>query len=259
MRSADATATPVWALDANPLGLVFREAYQAVRELLDAQPRAIAGAVSDEQANQAAVQFGAALWDIHLALARRSALRHVAGSADQSEALQYAFAVLVDETLLNENWAGRGAWSEHLLEWRVFKTRSGGTRLFERMDAAARSGERASREIGEIYLYCLTLGFAGRLRDRPDGAAELAQRRAALFAWLYPDQPSLDDPAFVLAQAREENLARAEPHQRSLAGRLRVYLVASSLLAVPLLLSLVLWLYLRADLAGVLRNLPGSA
>jgi type VI secretion system protein ImpK len=187
------------------------------------------------------------------ALARHPGLRAPVGAADQADALQFAFAQVVDETLLNEPWPGRSAWREHLLEWRMFKTRSGGASLIDRIDAITRTADRASREIAELYLYCLTLGYAGRFRDQPQGGAELARRRAVLFAFLYPDLPGIDDPAFALSDTADDGPLRIEPARRSLAQRGRAYLIGAALVAVPLVVSIVMWLALRPIVADVTR------
>ena len=251
---------PRWAQDANPPGMLFRAAYRDFRALLAAQAGpAQAGPahepVSAELADMAARRMGDALEDIRLSLARQAGARAPVGDVDQAEALQFAFAQVVDETLLNEPWPGRQVWSAHLLEWRMFKTRSGGAQLIERIDAITRTNDRASGEIAELYLYCLSLGFAGRLRDRPQGIVELARRRAMLFGFLYPEMPVIDDPDFILAEAREANLVRTEPHRRSLAQRMRVALMTAAALSVPLLVSIAIWLSLRTMVSDVVRDL----
>lgn len=249
---------PRWLLDTNPLGMMFREAVASFQALLAAQPRVAPGTVSLEVAHEAARRMQDALGDVRLGMARQAWSRQYSGE-EQAEALQYAFALVVDETLLNEPWPGRAAWGEHLLEWRLFKTRSGGERLLERIDAVLHGQGRASREIAEVYLHCLSLGFAGRLRDRPDGPAELARRRAELFAWLYPDRPPLDGPDFVLTDAPDEHLFRAPPRTRGLSSRLRTYLLAAAVLAVPLVASLIVWLALRPIVGEVLDRIAERA
>ncbi|WP_374039800.1 DotU/TssL family secretion system protein [Massilia sp. Dwa41.01b] len=248
---------PRWLQDGNPLGGLFRDAVDAFYALLAAQPRIGPGAVSLEVAHEAARRMQDALGDIRLGMARQSWSRQYSGE-EQLEALQYAFALVVDETLLNEPWPGRAAWGEYLLEWRLFKTRSGGERLLERIDAVLHGQDRGQRDIAEVYLHCLSLGFAGRLRDRPDGPAELARRRTELFAYLYPDAVPLDAPGFVLTEAPDEHLVRATPRTRGLSSRMRTYLLSAAVLAVPLVASLIVWLALRPIAGDVLRQIGGA-
>jgi|GEM_PF-6060625 len=249
--------TPRWVQDANPLGMLFRAAYGDFLALLAAQPQAGKEAVSAELSTVAARRMSEALDTIRLSLARQAGARTPVGDVDQAEALQFAFAQVVDETLLNAPWQGRAVWSDHLLEWRMFKTRSGGAQLIERIDAITRTNDRASSEVAELYLYCLSLGYAGRLRDRPEAIVELARRRAMLFGFLYPGMSGIDDPDFVLGEARDGNLIRTAPHRRSLAQHMRVYLLAGAALAVPLLVSILMWVHLRSIVGDVIARMPG--
>jgi type IV/VI secretion system ImpK/VasF family protein len=248
---------PRWALDANPLGLLFRDAYAELRRLLGEQPSA--GLETPAPlAELAAARMDAALGNVCHDLESRVGRRAPQNGHDGLDALLFAFAVVADETLLNEDWPGRAAWRSHLLERRLFKTSSGGARLIERIDAVTRQGDRASREIAEVYLHCLTLGFAGRLRGREGSLPELASRRHQLFAYLYPDQATLGESGFVLTEGREENLVRSTPGQRGVAAQARVWLLAAAILALPLLVSIGAWLALRAILADTLK-LTGAA
>ncbi|HEY0062476.1 MAG TPA: hypothetical protein VGC21_10165, partial [Telluria sp.] len=66
---------PRWALDANPLGMLFRNAYGEFRTLLAAQPRAAADAASPELGAIAARRMSDALDTIRHALARQAGAR----------------------------------------------------------------------------------------------------------------------------------------------------------------------------------------
>jgi type IV/VI secretion system ImpK/VasF family protein len=248
--------TPRWVQDANPLGMLFRAAYGDFLALLSTQPRVGRELPSLELATVAARRMSEALETIRLSLARQAGARTPVGDVDQAEALQFAFAQVVDETLLNAPWQGRSAWSEFLLEWRMFRTRSGGALLIERIDAITRTNDRASSEVAELYLYCLSLGYAGRLRDRPEAIVELARRRAMLFGFLYQGMAGIDDPDFVLGEGRDGNLIHTAPDQRSLAQRMRVYLLAGAALSVPLVVSILIWLQLRPIVSKVIDQIP---
>ena len=104
-----------------------------------------------------------------------------AGEADIAAA-QYAFVALLDELLLFSEWAGSAAWETQPLEMRVFGTRAAGERLPDALEALLAGRDPSQRDLANVYLACLTLGFKGRLRGE-EGALRHDQLRHALFAF----------------------------------------------------------------------------
>ncbi|HVE08599.1 MAG TPA: DotU family type IV/VI secretion system protein [Paraburkholderia sp.] len=104
-----------------------------------------------------------------------------AGEADIA-AVQYAFVALLDEQLLFSDWPGSSAWDARPLETRIFGTRAAGERLPDAIEALLAQRDPAQRDLANVYLACLTLGFKGRLRGA-EGALRHDQLRHALFAF----------------------------------------------------------------------------
>jgi type IV/VI secretion system ImpK/VasF family protein len=104
-----------------------------------------------------------------------------AGEADIALA-QYAFVAVLDELLLFSEWPGSAAWESRPLEMRVFGTRVAGERLPDAIETLLAERDPARRDLANVFLACLTLGFKGRLRGT-EGALRHDQLRHALFAF----------------------------------------------------------------------------
>jgi type VI secretion system protein ImpK len=130
------------------------------------------------QADELAAQLAAA--------ARRLAREAMAwtGAAGETDiaAAQYAFVVLLDELLLFSDWPGSAAWEARPLEVRVFGTHAGGERLPDAIEALLAQRDPSQRDLANVYLACLMLGFKGRLRGEA-GSLRHDQLRHALFAF----------------------------------------------------------------------------
>jgi type VI secretion system protein ImpK len=119
-------------------------------------------------------------------ITRRLAREAIAwtGAAGEGEIAdtQYAFVALLDELLLFSEWPGRTAWESKPLEMRIFGTRAAGERLPDAIEALLARRDASQRDLANVYLTCLMLGFRGRLRDQA-GALRHDQLRHALFAF----------------------------------------------------------------------------
>ncbi|MDB5978924.1 MAG: hypothetical protein JWR07_5684 [Nevskia sp.] len=247
-----------WAADPNPLSALFREAYGRFCALAgptrasQTAPRAVSPAV----ARMAADSMATALGDLCNQL-RRDAGQNLRQSApDQADALLYAFCAVVDERLLNSQWAGLSVWGEHLLERAEFTTQLAGARLFDRIGAATRAPRsRQGLEIAGLYLDCLNLGFQGRYREQDHGLAELQALREDLFSFVYARKAQLDRPGFALAEPVDLHLLTTEPAQLSLGEQYRWYVVPLGALLLPLLVSSGLWLWLRYQPHNVISQI----
>jgi type VI secretion system protein ImpK len=134
--------------------------------------------VSNVHAEGLAEQLGA----ITRRLAREAiAWTGAAGEAEIADT-QYAFVALLDELLLFSDWPGRAAWESKPLEMRIFGTRAAGERLPDAIEALLARRDASQRDLANVYLACLMLGFRGRLRDQA-GALRHDQLRHALFAF----------------------------------------------------------------------------
>lgn len=77
--------------------------------------------------------------------------------ADIQEAL-FAVVALTDEVLLAATWSGSREWARHLLQKRYFDVSNAGNAFFSRLEQLGPQ----QLEVREVYIYCLSLGFAGR-------------------------------------------------------------------------------------------------
>jgi type VI secretion system protein ImpK len=102
----------------------------------------------------------------------------------QAKAMVYAFVALLDETLVFSPWPGQARWQEQPLEFRLFGSRAAGERVPLAIKKLLGESDPANRDLANVYLQCLTLGFQGRLRG-PRGQALHERWRHALFAFAW--------------------------------------------------------------------------
>ncbi|MGE8409247.1 MAG: DotU family type IV/VI secretion system protein [Pseudomonas sp.] len=141
----------------------------------------------------------------------RAAFASVGDAAPlQVKAMVYAFVALVDETLLFADWPGQPAWQERPLELRLYSSRQAGDRLPLEIKRLLDEQAPTSRDLGNVYLLCLILGFHGRLRGR-SGEALHAKWRHALFNLTRQREPEYDNVSALLSEA-----ASVPPQQKPL-------------------------------------------
>jgi type IV/VI secretion system ImpK/VasF family protein len=128
-----------------------------------------------------------------------------AGEADIAAA-QFAFAALLDELLVFSDWPGASAWEAQPLEARIFGTRSAGERVPDAIETLLAQRDPARRDLANVYLSCLELGFKGKLRGEA-GAMRLDQLRHALFGFAMQRDP---DPARIATPLDEAALPQRE-------------------------------------------------
>jgi type IV/VI secretion system ImpK/VasF family protein len=166
-----------------------------------------------------------------------------AGEADIAAA-QYAYVALLDELLLFSAWTGASAWETYPLEARIFSTRAAGERIPAAIENLLAQRDPAQRDLANVYLACLTLGFRGRLRGEA-GALRHDQLRHALFAFAMQRDPEPDRLGAPLERAA---LAPREtrPLTQMFPDRARLALFVGIGFAALLGLSQLLWLYATA-------------
>ena len=95
--------------------------------------------------------------------------------------VQFLMCALADDLFLHEiEWRGRDAWSDRLLEQRVFGTRVAGEQIFEQIAALVQRRDQAEADLASVYLAAIGLGFRGRFRG-----AEHAPQLEALSRMLF--------------------------------------------------------------------------
>jgi len=166
-----------------------------------------------------------------------------AGEADVAAA-QYAYVALLDELLLFSAWTGASAWETYPLEARIFSTRAAGERIPAAIESLLARRDPSQRDLANVYLACLTLGFRGRLRGEA-GALRHDQLRHALFAFAMQRDPEPDRLGAPLERAA---LAPHEtrPLTQMFPDRARLALFVGIGFAALLGVSQLLWLYATA-------------
>lgn len=76
---------------------------------------------------------------------------------DAQEAL-FAVVAWTDEVLLAAPWSGAGEWARHLLQKRHFGVSNAGDGFYSHLEQLGPQ----QTEVREVYIYCLSMGFAGR-------------------------------------------------------------------------------------------------
>ena len=121
----------------------------------------------------------------------------------QAENALFAVCAFADEVILDSTWPGRETWMRRKLQETRFQTANAGLEFYERLEmlcagdaprdpgavgsdelAVAPDGDR--RELLEVYLACLTLGFRGKYNDA-QGQAQVEQLAGANLRRLLAD------------------------------------------------------------------------
>ncbi|HET9643112.1 MAG TPA: type VI secretion system protein TssL, long form [Burkholderiaceae bacterium] len=87
-------------------------------------------------------------------------------------AARYLLCSFLDEVVESTPWGAGGAWRRRNLLQEFHEERSGGEKAFELLE---RLGEdpQANRDMLELFYVCISLGFEGRYRGKPNGRAQL--------------------------------------------------------------------------------------
>ncbi|WP_035056413.1 DotU/TssL family secretion system protein [Andreprevotia chitinilytica] len=161
-----------------PLSTAFNEAY--VEWLALFQGLLTSTDTDTRAAERAAEEAGA----LARRLSRVALTRVGSAGVTQVDALQYAFVALIDESLLFADWPGQAIWHDVPLEFRLYGTRTAGERLPMQIDKLLRERDPTTRDLANVYLQVLLLGFLGRLRG-DGGYAQHEEWRRALFSFTY--------------------------------------------------------------------------
>jgi type VI secretion system protein ImpK len=183
----------------------------------------------------------------------RTAYSRVGDSAtEQVKALVYAFVALVDETLLFSPWPGQAAWQEKPLESRLYSSRQAGEQVPAAIQTLLEEQQPTTRDLANVYLQCLILGFHGRLRGE-HSQAQLEKWRLALYNLAWQDEASYADVSQRLVQP-SQTPALQLPVRTALPDGFRL---ALGILAMVLLLTALghwLWRDIGQELAPALQS-----
>ncbi|MEP9316000.1 DotU/TssL family secretion system protein [Pseudomonas sp. LABIM340] len=181
----------------------------------------------------------------------RSANASVGDAAgEQVKGMVYAFVALLDESLLFDPWNGQSAWQERPLESRLYGTRNAGERVPQAIHRLLDTRAPGTRDLANVYLQCLLLGFHGKLRG-PKGEALHEKWRHALFAHAW--QRDAEVPALLETLARPAAAAPLRlPLRRALPDGLRLTLMVGAGVLLLIVLGHWLWSDVRGELAPLL-------
>ncbi len=232
-------------LDESSLSAAFRQAWREWREVWhelekddDSDGQLVARTA--EQATRATRR----LW--------RNAFAKVGDSAgEQVKAMVYAFVALLDETLVFTPWAGQAGWQEKPLEARLYGSRNAGERLPVAIKKILDERAPATRDLANVYLQCLILGFHGRLRGER-GQALHEKWRHALFAFAWQRDPDFADVSDLLERPVAVEPKRL-PVRRSLPDGFRLGLGILGLVVVLTLVGHLFWRDIAGELEPVLH------
>lgn len=162
---------------------------------------------------------------------------------------QYVMAALADDLFLHEiQWPGRDAWSQEVLEFRLFGTRVAGERFFENVKSIVQGRGRREMELAPVYLLALGLGFKGQHRA-PADAALLDNHAAELFHAIRGRRPGVGEATHVLVKEGYANIV-AGLGQRRRWPTLSWPLVTAVAVGAFLVLSTLLWFGMTGGLSA---------
>ncbi len=145
-------------------------------------------------------------------------------------AARYALCATIDDLVLSTPWGSHSGWTAQSLTSLFHNEVSGGERFFEILEQMERELGRHG-EVVELMYLCLSLGFEGKYRILPRGAATLAEFRENLFR--------------TLRQRRAEYERELSPHWRGagagfkpLKARIPPWVVGSAAAAVAAMIYL---------------------
>lgn len=199
------------------------------------------------------------LADTHYATARADMDRLLRQGMDQAnrrepiQAEQALFAVcaFADEAVLASNWPGRTEWMRDKLQQIHFHTVNAGEEFYQRLvglcgksarepldmslfENMEQSRNSPQRDVLEVYVACLTLGFTGRYYG-PESRATLEELTRTNLEQLHGGQQPLMERLFP--EVYEHGSATKRPSRLSPGLRLALLFVAPGLLAVTIYLS----------------------
>ncbi len=159
---------------------------------------------------------------------------------EQYEAAKFAVVAFIDEAVLLSDWEHRHRWAHELLQKSHFSTSNGGEEFFERLDGL-NTFDPGERDVREVYVYCLALGFVGKF-FRPGDRARLQDIRESNLQILRDSedvaavQGGEDLMPGALGSAQPGDVLPPQPRRRLL------------YYGVPLLVLLAAYTYFRVDL-----------
>jgi type VI secretion system protein ImpK len=183
--------------------------------------------------------------------------RRTGGRFDQENVqdARYLKAAIADEILVSLDWPGRQDWTSHLLESALFRTSVAGDAIFEHIEEVLRNRDPAKRDLAQLYLFALSLGYEGKFRGSDSGEI-LAGYRRELFQFVYQRQPGMGSPE-LSPKAYANTLSHVLPAKLPHVSRWSVLFALTML--IMLAVSELLWLWQTHPLEQALYSAPVAA
>jgi len=167
---------------------------------------------------------------------------------------QYIMVSLADEVFLNLDWKGGDYWEDHLLESAFFGTHAAGEIFFKKLDEFLVTRDPVRKDIGQLYLLALGLGFLGQYRDKND-QGRLNSYKRQLYVFAYHQEPRLFDEEGekLFPQAYAHTLKHGQPRAlHEYKPWIIMYVVAFLTLT---LISMLVWHSSTRDLEQSIRKI----
>lgn len=233
-----------------PLSSAFRQAWLQWSEEWNQLPKDSDETVLVEAVVELSTQISQRLW--------RTAFARVGDAAtEQVKALVYAFVALIDETLLFTPWPGQSAWQDKPLESRMYASRQAGERLPSAIKELLDQQIPTTRDLANVYLQCLVLGFQGRLRGE-HSQIQHEKLRMALFTFAWQHEADYADVSTRLAQPATVSPVQL-PVRLSLPDGFRLGLGIFALVLLLTGLGQLFWRDIRQELEPVLQMTDSAA
>lgn len=126
----------------------------------------------------------------------------------------FAICAYIDELLLTSTWSGRSHWQRQPLQRDYFNTTNAGAEFYDRLNQLNKHGD--DRNVREVYLLVLGLGFKGRYFD-PEDRPQLEAARGFNLSLLLPEeaQRNLDQSVLFRDAYSVEQLAARDRKRRA--------------------------------------------
>ena len=86
---------------------------------------------------------------------------------EQVKNAEFALVALIDEAVINSNFAQRDVWIANPVQMELFNRFDAGEEFFRRLDDL-RQHAQANLPVLEVYYFCLLLGFKGKYFQEPE-------------------------------------------------------------------------------------------
>ena len=165
----------------------------------------------------------------------------------------YALAATFDDLALNAAWSSGDAWARSTLVSLMFNEACGGERFFDLL-AQLQHHPRQNADKLTLMSLCLALGFQGKFRVLPDGAAQLALIRTNLSRMI--EETADSQEPHVLARALPANA----PYRAPLISRAALALsiaLSATILGAGAVMTATLASRMETAAADAARLIPG--